>query len=119
MKPLIFLAALFLLSCTKQNQGLHASLSITQSSGEWILSAAGSSGPISTWEIRVYPMPATYEAQTYGPSQLWGPNTWEAPGNASGISNSFGTNAYIYDKATLIVKDNAGHEDSTVVNQQF
>jgi hypothetical protein len=107
MKPLIFLAAFSLLSCTKQNQGLHASLSITGTPGNYIISPNASTGPITSWEVRLYYMPS------YGTGfQLWGPYTW-------GAGTTIGTNAYIYEKATLIVKDNAGHSDSTVVNQEF
>jgi hypothetical protein len=105
MKPLLFIAALFLLSCTKQNQGLHASLSITESNGEWTLSPAASTGPIVSWTVRMY--------QTDGPVNVWGPNEWVP------ATMYFGTNFGGYDRATLIVKDNAGHSDSTVVNQQF
>lgn len=113
MKSLIILAVLFLMACTKENQGLHASLSISQDSGMWTLNPNGSTGPISTWEVKMYFEPGSQEAQAYGPYQLWGPNIW----NPS--TNVFGTNAGIYSRAVLIVKDAQGHADSVTVNQNY
>jgi hypothetical protein len=110
MKTIIIIAAaLFLFSCTKSNQapgnGLHASLSITPSSTGWTLTPAASSGPITTWTVRMY--------EDDGTMMPWGPNKWVPE------TMYFGTNYGGFVKATLIVSDANGNSDSTVVNQQF
>lgn len=108
MKTLIIIfAALSLFSCTKQNQsqGLHASLSITQGPGGWTLTPSASTGPITTWTVRMY--------RDNGQMDPWGPNEWVP------ATMTFGTNYNGYARAILIVSDSQGHSDSVTVNQSF
>ena len=112
MKILIIsIAVIFLFSCTKTNQGLHARLSITPGGSMnglalYSFNVSGSSGPIVSWKARLYPVSG-------GPFQLLGPNKWIP------ATMTYGITAGAYDRAVLIVSDSQGNSDSTVINQQF